>query len=195
MRSDTSVFECNGVEVVRAVLDITIENAVDNGQIDSGIRPSQQTTDFSFGMQGAIVNASEDFNGGTFAMTDNASDIVVGLGNVICYISAYAAVFNGIGAAPCETDQSATMVLSGSDAACNCKILNRGATDVMERCRTLLHAFNVHIERMALTVENACEGGTIGAYHIAAAYCNTVCVEFNNSKVAGIGSKEVPVFL
>ena len=52
-------------------------------------------------------------------MTDNASDIVVGLGNVICYIGAYAAVFDGIGAAPCETDQSATMVLSGSDAACN----------------------------------------------------------------------------
>lgn len=50
MRSDTSVFECDGVEVIRAVLDITIEDAVDNGQIDSCIRPSQQTTDFSFGM-------------------------------------------------------------------------------------------------------------------------------------------------
>ena len=91
-------------------------------------------------------------------MTDNASDIVVGLGNVICYIGAYAAVFDGIGAAPCETDQSTTMVLSSSDAACNCKILNRGATDVMERCCTLCHTFNVHIERMALAVENACEG-------------------------------------
>lgn len=128
-------------------------------------------------------------------MTDNASDIVIGLCNCICYIGAYATVFDGIGAAPCETDQSAAMVLSSSDAACNCKILNRGATDVMERCRTLCRTFNVHIERMALTVESACEGGTIGAYHVAVANCNTVCVEFNNSVVAGFGSKSVPVRL